>query len=195
MSLSPDTIIWEFDGADGRDQGLTAMIRFYLQHLEELLPAESEDPFEQVIADMADDPTNRMLSNPRLARLFPAAMENTKDADEFWRDSIHAQSRARVEAARTVLANLESYRDYIPVLLSAADDWAKTLGALRLFWWAELAGTDRLAEPSSAIVSTNPELADLVDWLGYVLEDLLESRERCLRGAASYDPDDYERLT
>ncbi|GAA4899214.1 hypothetical protein GCM10025789_16710 [Tessaracoccus lubricantis] len=194
MTLQPEDIVWEFDGADGRDKGLAAMVKFYVQHLRELLPPETGDAFEQIVADMADDPTNRMLANPRLARLFPAALSAAKDADEFWRDSIHSQTRARIEAAGVVAANLDAYQDYIPVRLADVDAWAKTIGALRLFWWAELAGTERLAMPTSAVLSSNPELADLVEWLGYILEDLIDSRERCLRTGSSYDPDDFDPL-
>lgn len=194
MRLDPQDIIWEFDGADGRAPGLASMVKFYLQHLESLLPSGSDDPFEQIVADMADDPTNRMLANPRLARLYPAAMAEAKDADEFWRDSIHAQTRARIAAGRAVVETLESFRDYIPVRLGEVDDWAKTLGALRLFWWSELAGSDRLAEPTEAIIRANPGLVDLVDWLGYLLEDLMDSRERCLRTGSVYDPADYDPL-
>ena len=194
MKLDPTDIVWEFDGADGRAHGLASMVKFYVQHLEGLLPAESEDPFEQIVADMADDPTNRMLSNPRLARLYPAALDDAKQSDEFWRDSIHAQTRSRIAAARKVIDNIESFRDYIPVKLGDVDDWAKTLGALRLFWWAELAGSERLAQPTPTIVATNPGLADLVEWMGYILEDLMDSRERCLRTGSAFDPDDYEPL-
>lgn len=194
MRLAPTDIIWEFDGADGRASGLASMVKFYLQHLDELLPAESTDPFEQIVADMADDPTNRMLANPRLARLFPPALDDAKQADEFWRDSIHTQTRARMASAQAVLRNLEGFLDYIPVQLGAADDWARTLGALRLFWWSELAGNERLAQPTPAIVAGNPALVDLVEWLGYTLEDLMESRERCLRTGSVYDPDDYEPI-
>lgn len=194
MTLEPTDIIWEFDGADGRDHGLASMVRFYIQHLEGLLPADSDDAFEQIVADMADDPTNRMLANPRLARLYPAALSDAKQADEFWRDSIHTQTRARIAAAHTVVDNIDAYRDYIPVRLGAVDDWAKTLGALRLFWWAELAGSDRMAEPTSAVVAANPGLVDLVEWLGYILEDMMDSWERCLRTGSVYDPDDYEPI-
>lgn len=194
MRLEPADIVWEFDGADGRAQGLASMVGFYIQHLEGLLPSESDDAFQQIVADMADDPTNRMLANPRLSRLYPPALQDAKEADEFWRDSIHAQTRARIASARVVVECLRSFRDYIPVTLGDVDDWAKTVGALRMFWWAELAGGDRLAEPNPAIASTNPGLADLVDWLGYILEDLMDSRERCVRTGSVYDPDDYEPL-
>ncbi|MDO5676476.1 MAG: DUF2017 family protein [Propionibacteriaceae bacterium] len=194
MKLEPQDIVWEFDGADGRDQGLASMIAFYIQHLEGLLPEPTDDPFEQIMADMADDPTNRMLSNPRLARLYPAALQDAKQADEFWRDSIHAQTRARISSAQVAHDNIRAFRDYIPVTLGDVDDWAKTLGALRLFWYSELAGTERLAEPSSGITAANPGLVELVDWLGYVLEDLMDSRERCVRTGSVYDPADYEPL-
>lgn len=194
MTLEAGDIVWEFDGADGRAAGLVSMIRFYVQHLEELLPAESDDPFEQIVADMADDPTNRMLANPRLARLYPAAFEGQKAADEFWRDSIHAQTRARIAAARAVIETLEAFRDYIPVQLGQVDDWAKTLGALRLFWWAELAGKERMAQPPPSMVAANPGLSDLIEWLGYIQEDLMDSRQRCLSTGSVYNPADYEDL-
>lgn len=195
MRLEPGDIVWEFDGADGRAHGLASMVKFYVQHLEALLPDDSDDAFEQMVADLADDPTNRMLANPRLARLYPAALDDAKASDEFWRDSIHAQTRSRIAAARVVVEDLQSFRDYIPVTLGHVDDWAKTLGALRLFWWAELAGGERLAQPTPTIVATNPGLVDLVEWLGYILEDLMDSRERCLHTGSVYDPDDYEPLT
>ena len=57
MTLSGDAIVWAFDGCDGRDGGLRAMIGFYQSHLRELLPPPSDDPFEQIVADLADDPT------------------------------------------------------------------------------------------------------------------------------------------
>lgn len=193
MSLDGDTLVWAFDGRDGRDGGLAAMIGFYVNHLEALLPPESDDPFEQIVADLADDPTNRMLSNPRLARLFPAAVADARAADEFWRDSIHDQTRARIAAAATVAEDLGAFEGFVPVRLDAVDDWARTLGALRLFWYAEVAGAERLAEPVETIVAANPGLFDLIEWLGYLLEDLMESRAACLDAGAGLDPDQFQR--
>ena len=40
MSLEPEDIVWAFDGRDGRDGGLRAMIGFYVNHLRTLLPAD-----------------------------------------------------------------------------------------------------------------------------------------------------------
>jgi len=194
MMLDPTDIVWAFDGRDGRDGGLRAMLGFYVSHLRELLPAEpaSGDAFDQFVAEFADDPTNRMLGNPRLTRLFPAALRDEKEADEFWRDSIHTQTRARIAAAEVVLADLEGFSGFVPVTLQSVDAWAKALGALRLFWYAELAGPERLAEPLEAVLEANPGLADLVDWLGYLLEDLLESRGVCLATGQSLDPDQFD---
>lgn len=193
MTLDDVDFIWAFDGRDGRDGGLEAMIEFYLTHLLELLPEghDSDDPVEQIICDLSDDPTNRMLANPRLTRLFPPALTDDKSADEFWRDSIHSQARARIETARVVVSDLEGWRGFVPVSLGSADAWARTLGALRLFWYAELAGTDRTAEPVPEIIEENPGLADLVDWLGYLLEDLLESRSVCLATGQCLDPEQF----
>ncbi|HJE51375.1 MAG TPA: DUF2017 family protein [Tessaracoccus flavescens] len=190
--LDPHDIIWAYDGRDGRADGLEAMIGIYVQNLETLLPPESDDPFEQIVADLADDPTNRMLSNSRLVRLFPPARTDDKAADEFWRDSIHSQTRARITSANAVVTALNAWDGYVPVELQQADDWVKTLGALRLFWYTELAGTDRLAEIDPDLLARNPGVEDLIEWMGYLLEDLLESRSTCLRLAASLDPSDFE---
>lgn len=193
MTLEGGDIVWAFDGRDGHDGGLRAMIGFYISHLSELLPepCTSDDPFEQLAADLEDDPTNRMLANPRLARLFPQPIAESQAADEFWRDSIHNQTRARIVAAEAVLADLERFVGFVPVTLEAVDHWAKTLGALRLFWYAEVAGPDRLAEPLQAVVDSNPGLVDLIEWLGYLLEDLLEMRAACLGADESLDPDQF----
>ena len=111
MSLEPEDIVWAFDGRDGRDGGLRAMIGFYVNHLRTLLPADdgADDPFDQIVAELQDDPTNRMLSNPRLARLFPPAFGEEQEADEFWRDSIHNQTRERIRGADVVVADLDGY--------------------------------------------------------------------------------------
>ncbi|SHJ15744.1 protein of unknown function [Tessaracoccus bendigoensis DSM 12906] len=193
MTLEPDDIVWAFDGRVGRDGGLGAMIGFYVSGLRELLPSgvDSDDPFEQIVAELSDDPTNRMLSNPRLSRLFPPALANETQADEFWRDSIHNQTRARIAAADAVMADLGAFDGFVPVRLSVVDDWARTLGALRLFWYAEVAGPERLAEPEAEVIESNPGLAELVEWLGYLLEDLLESRGMCLATGQSLDPDQF----
>lgn len=193
MTLGDDQLVWAFDGRDGRDGGLRAMLGFYLEHLSALLPPPSDDPFEQIVADLADDPTNRMLADPRLARLYPPATDQEQDADEFWRGSIHDQTRIRIAAAEKVTAALDEWVGFVPVSLSEVDDWARTLGALRLFWYAELAGTERLAEPVAAVVRDNPGLHDLIEWLGYLLEDLLEMRAACLSAGHGLDPEQFER--
>ena len=190
MTLEADDIVWAFDGRDGRGDGLRNMIELYAAQVGELLPTESDDAFEQIVADLADDPTNRMLGNPRLVRLFPPAMPAAKDSDDFWRDSIHSQARARVAAARGVVDDLDGWEGYVPVPLGRVDDWAKVLGALRLFWYTELAGPERLAQPEAGDADSG--LHDLIEWLGYLLEDLLESRDTCLRLGASLDPLDFE---
>lgn len=190
MMLEPDDIVWAFDGRDGRGGGLSAMLNIYTMHLATLLPDASDDPFEQIVADLADDPTNRMLDNQRLRRLYPPAMADDKGADEFWKDSIHSLTRSRLEAAEDVRRTLDEWEGFIPVTVAAVDTWTKTLGGMRLFWYAELAGPERMAEP--VITDDNEGLADLVDWLGFLLEDLLESRERSLRTGLVYDPSEYD---
>jgi hypothetical protein len=154
--------------------------------------APSDDPFEQIVADLADDPTNRMLGNNRLARLFPPAVADDKGADEFWRDSIHGQARSRIAASERVIADLDAWAGHVPVTLDAVDEWAKTLGALRLFWYAEVAGPGRQARPNEEIMQSNPGLVDLIEWLAYLIEDLLEMRAACLSDDMSLDPEQFE---
>ena len=191
MSLDNDDIVWAFDGRDGRAHALAAMLHLYAENLEALLPTESDDAFEQIVADLADDPTTRMLGNPRLARLFPPALSDPKGSDEFWRDSIHSQARARLAAARVVVEDLSDWEGFVPVTLARADDWAKVIGALRLFWYTEIAGPGRLDEPTPQALAKDGGLHDLIDWLGFLLEDLLESLQTCLQLDASLDPDEF----
>lgn len=191
MTLDSEAIVWAFDGNDGRATGLLSMIELYVAQVVTLLPTESDDPFEQIVSDFSDDPTNRMLGNPRLVRLFPPALSDAKAADDFWRDSIHSQARARVASAQTVAQDLKGWEGHVPVALGRVDDWAKVLGALRLFWYTELAGPERLAEPDAAAVESGG-LRDLIDWLGFLLDDLMESRSTCLRLGLSMDPMDFE---
>ena len=53
--------------------------------------------------------------------------------------------------------------------------------------------TERLAEPVAAVVRDNPGLHDLIEWLGYLLEDLLEMRAACLSAGHGLDPEQFER--
>ena len=77
----------------------------------------------------------------------------------------------------------------MPVSLGGVDAWAKTLGGMRQFWYTEVAGPERLAEIE--LTNDNEGLVDLIEWMGYLLEDLMESREACLRVGASLDPADF----
>ncbi len=191
MTVADDDIVWAFDGRDGRADGLGAMLRIYVESLEALLPQESDDPFQQIVADLGDDPTERMRGDQRLSRLFPPALRDKEGSDEFWRDSIHSQARARVASARVVARDIVAWEGLVPVTLDRADDWAKVLGALRLYWYSEVAGPDRLAEPAPEALEAGG-LYDLIEWLGFLLEDLMESRQACLRLETSLDPDEFD---
>lgn len=176
MTLRDDEVVWVFDGSDGRAEGLLSMLAVMVDQLDGLLPEASDDPFEQIAAEFADDPTSRMRGNPRLRRLFPPALADDETAGTFWRDSVGAQARARLGAAATVSQACRHSPEWVPVRLAEADDWIKTLSALRLFWHAELAGPDRLAEAPQ----DDSDLGHLVDWLGYLIEDLLATRAICI---------------
>ena len=48
-------------------------------------------------------------------------------------------------------------------------------------------------EPVAAVVRDNPGLHDLIEWLGYLLEDLLEMRGACLSAGQGLDPEQFDR--
>ena len=59
---------------------------------------------------------------------------------------------------------------------SHLDAWITTLGGLRAAWTVELTGSaERMATASPADVRKNPTAATVCDWLGWVLEDVLEA--------------------
>lgn len=171
-TLPPDAIVW----ACYEPEVLQAMLGVLARQLRELLPAESSDPFEQIAADFDHDPTERLRANPRLSRIYPPALADEQAAADFWRDSVTSQTRARLEALTLVARQCGAADGPVPVTLHDADAWVKTLSALRLFWHTELAGSHRLAEAHN----DGSQLYQMVEWLGYLIEDLIASREVCL---------------
>lgn len=176
--MSTDDMVWEFDGADGRIDVLMALVAQQLKALDELLPEEQDDdPLSRLAAELSERPVELLDSNPVLARLFPPAMEDADEADQFRRDAIGQQARTRLEAGRTVLSDCTvAEDDMVPVPHGHLDAWITTLSGLRAAWNVELTGSaERMATATRNNVRTNPTAAAISDWLGWVLEDVLQA--------------------
>lgn len=175
--MSTDDVVWEFDGGDGRIDVLMGLVAQQLRAIDALLPEEQEDPMARLAAELSERPVELLDSHPVLARLFPPAMEEADEADQFRRDAIGQQARARLDAGRTVLSDCAiADDDMVGVPLAHMDAWISTLGALRAAWTVELTGSaDRMAAPTPEDVRSHPSAAAVCDWLGWVLEDALEA--------------------
>ena len=173
-----DDVVWEFDGGDGRTEVLMALVAQQIRALDELLPEEpDDDPMARLAAELSERPVELLDSNPVLARLFPPALEDTAEADQFRRDAIGQQARSRLDAGSTVLSDCAVAEDeMVPVPGNHLDAWITTLSGLRAAWNVELTGSaERMATPTWANARTNPTAAAVTDWLGWVLEDALQS--------------------
>lgn len=175
--MSTGEIVWEFDGGDGRTDVLMGLVAQQLRAIDVLLPEEQDDPMARLAAELSERPVELLDSNPVLARLFPPAMEQEGEADQFRRDAIGQQARARLDAGRTVLSDCAVADDeMVGVTQEHMDAWISTLGALRAAWIVELTGSaDRMATPTPDDVRRHPSAATVCDWLGWVLEDALEA--------------------
>lgn len=168
---------WEFDGGDGRGEVLQALVLRQVEPLAELLPDDFEDPMQRLAAEFDGAADAVVTANPVLARLFPPALEEAEDAARFRRDALTTQVRARLTAARTMLADLEGHDDVVLVPLEHTNAWVMTMAGLRAQWNVELTGSEeRTAEATFADTMRNPTAAAVADWLGYLVEDLLEAR-------------------
>ncbi len=174
-----DEVFWQFDGGDGRKDVLAAMLARHLRGLDDLLPEESDDPLQRLSAELSDVPEARIEDDATLLRLFPPALDDEAEASRFRQAAVAQQAQNRMEAARRVLDEvMQAEDDVVDVTFSSADAWVKTLTAMRVQWHVELTGSgDRMAEVRPKHVTDNPTAAAISDWLGYLIEDILESRE------------------
>lgn len=172
------TAVWEFDGADGRSEILQALVGKHIEALSGLVPENFEDPVEQLAAEFRGEAGAVIDANPVLARLFPPALSDSEQAAMFRRDALGQQARMRLDAASVVWEDVADHEDRaVPVPLDHVDAWVMTLAGLRAQWNVELTGSgDRLAEATFRDTMRNPTAAAVTDWLGYLIEDALETR-------------------
>jgi Domain of unknown function (DUF2017) len=162
-----------------------ALLTSLIQQLQELLGgAESEadaglDAFQWLAAQRSGVELDH--DDPLIQRLFPNAYADPALADEFRRFTEDDARRARVAQASVVLRDLAGTlegAEPLRVLHADADAWLKTINALRLSLSVRLEIADEASLDALArLPARDPrsQLLDLYDWLGYVLESLLEA--------------------
>ena len=141
----------------------------------------------------ADDPLSRLAGewdsaraldrgDPVVRRLFPDAYDDDRAASaEFHRFTAGEQRRARLDAAHLVLADLAPRsRDRVEVGVPAdhVEAWLTTVNAVRLSLAVRLGiESDSDHDELGALPDRDPRayVLDLYDWLGLVLESLLEA--------------------
>ncbi len=175
--MSEEEIVWEFDGGEGRTDVLMALVSQQLQVVDQLLPEEQDDPLERLAAELSERPVELLDSNPVLARLFPPAMADATEADQFRRDAIGQQARARMEAGQVVQSDCAvAVGDMVAVPRDHLAAWITTLAGLRAAWNVELTGSaERGVTATRSNARANPTAAAICDWLGWVQEDALQA--------------------
>lgn len=120
--------------------------------------------------------------DPLISRLFPAAyLDDEAASADFRRFTQEDARRTRVEHAQTVLADLEATRDGVEPLWVASghtEAWLRTVNAVRLALAVRLDITDEASMDALANLSARDPrtpLVDIYDWLGFVLESLLDA--------------------
>ncbi|HMR48967.1 MAG TPA: DUF2017 family protein [Arachnia sp.] len=180
MSLRDDEIVWVFEGGESQVAALSAMVSQLQNVLRGLLPDTGGDVFDQLITDLTHDPSDALSKDPWLRRLFPPASRNPVEVAEFRRNAVHSQARGRIGALDVVLSDLASMQhDMVAVPEGHVDAWLQALSSLRAIWHVRLVDGDAWPdrEATDEQVEANPELALLLDWLAYLIEDLLATRD------------------
>lgn len=175
---------WVFDGTEGHCEVMAALVRRQIDALEAVATAEFADPIDRLVAEFDGAGEDAIAEDPTLARLFPPALPDEKQAALFRRDAMTQQARARLDAAHTVLAAVAGVEDcHVEVPVAEIDAWVMTMSGLRAQWHVELTrSTERLAEATHQDMLRNPTAAAVTEWLGYLIEDALDAHARA-RGA------------
>jgi len=163
-----------------------ALLSSLADQLVELLggdgPADAPDldAFERLVAAQGSG-VELDHDDPLIQRLFPDAYADPALADEFRRFTEDDARRARIAHADVVRRDLAATREGaepLSVTPGHVDAWLKTINALRLSLSVRLGIVDEASLDALArLPARDPrsQLVDLYDWLGYVLESLLEA--------------------
>lgn len=160
---------------------LTSLVEQLCDLLGDGPDADSDDPLARWASDAA---AARRLDrgDPVIQRLFPDAYADDRvAAEEFHRYTADEQRRGRLAAAHLVLADLAAThagRRPVTVASGHVDAWLKTVNSVRLSLAVRLgieAEDDH--EELERLHADDPRayVLELYDWLGFVLESLLEA--------------------
>ncbi len=164
-----------------------ALVASLVAQVMELIGGAGEAPASDPFARWADELNGPALdrSDPVVARLFPDAYEDDAvAAAEHRRYSEDAHRRQRIADSEVVLADLAATQDGeepLVVAVADVDAWLKTLNGVRLSLAVRL-GIE--SEEDHADLERLPardprtQLVSLYDWLGLVLESLLDALHR-----------------
>lgn len=200
MSLNPNDVIWVFDGRRGLSQMLGELVDGLCETIAPVLPpsvtAEHADAFEALAADDGFDATKH-IDNIRLSRLFPRPVTPEHDADSHgWDSMIRNRATTMFEQAKQVRASIDAAGAIVPVRQREVHAWLQTLGALRASWHAVLTRSDAPnAEPTRDQLLGQRPVAAMLDWLAYMIEDLLDTREACEMAGTGLDVEGIEEWT
>lgn len=166
------------------EEGEVALLTSLVQQLCELLgdgpDAGPDDSFARWAGELAStDVLDR--DDPVVRRLFPDAYPDDRvAAEEFHRFTSDAQRRGRLASAHTVLADLAATgegRRRLVVAPDHVDAWLKTVNAVRLSLAVRLGiESDGDHDELAGLPARDPRafVLDIYDWLGFVLESLLD---------------------
>lgn len=163
-----------------------ALLASLVEQLQDILggpdsgqPPAGMDAFERLAAVSATQ-VELDHDDPLIERLFPAAYTDERDRD-FRRFTEDDARRTRLDEASVVLSDLAATADGAEPLRLADDDfeaWVKTINALRLSLSVRLGITDADSlDALQGLSARDPRthMLDIYDWLGFVLESLLDA--------------------
>lgn len=141
---------------EGERAVVVQLVGGLIELVAELLP-DDDDEFAGIVGE-SPSPSVIAERDPALRRLFPPAYADEAADAEYRRFTEPDAARAKVEAALVVWNALrESDRVVIPD--ADFDAWIKTITNLRL----------------ALFERDDSELEDILDWLGWALESLLDA--------------------
>lgn len=142
--------------------------------------APDEDPFQRWAGEFGA-PVELDRADPVVERLFPDAYADAVAASEHRRLSQEALRRGRLDDSAVVLSDLaatdEGDRPLV-VTDGHVEPWVKTINGVRLSLAVRLgieSAADHEALERLSVRDPRSQLLELYDWLGAVLESLLEA--------------------
>jgi len=157
---------------------LTSLATQLTELMDPLAPAGEPDDLDAVLSSLTDSWSDLTIQDPALRRLFPDAYRGDEQASrDFRRYTQSDQARAKMEAARTVVADIAASDDgRVRLPPDHIDDWLTTLTNLRLVLAARLGiEHESDADNLSHLPGEDPRapIVALLNWCGWIQETIL----------------------